>query len=106
MVYQWTNFVWETNAWWLRRIRPFIVLGGVAFTAFYGGRYYFFGKWAYYKQRQFSEAELVAQAEVNKRNWGIWSLVQTNIGEKQKEVVAGRIERQIQICYDMGRVVL
>ncbi|CAD8170543.1 unnamed protein product [Paramecium octaurelia] len=74
MVYQWTNFVWETNAWWLRRIRPFVVLGAFAFTAFYGGRYYFFGKWAYYKQRQFSEAELVAQAEVNKRNWGygVW----------------------------------
>ena len=58
MVYQWTNFVWETNAWWLRRIRPvifnifiikFVVLGAFAFTAFYGGRYYFFGKWAYYK---------------------------------------------------------
>lgn len=25
MVYQWTNFVWETNAWWLRRIRPVFI---------------------------------------------------------------------------------
>lgn len=22
MVYHYTNFIWETNAWWLRRVRP------------------------------------------------------------------------------------
>ena len=22
MVYHYSNFIWETNAWWLRRVRP------------------------------------------------------------------------------------
>ncbi len=44
MGFHYTNFVVETNAWWLRRVRPvWMVAAGIGFTWVYY-RYYFFGK--------------------------------------------------------------
>lgn len=44
MVYFYTNFVAETNAWWLRRVRPvwMLAVGSIGWFVYY--RYYFFGK--------------------------------------------------------------
>ena len=54
MVYQWTNFVWETNAWWLRRARPLILAPPILFMGYYCYRYYFFGKLAALKDSRIS----------------------------------------------------
>ena len=44
MVYFYTNFAAETNAWWLRRVRPVWMTSlGIGLLA-YGYRYFFYGK--------------------------------------------------------------
>ena len=35
-----------------------MALGGAAFFGFFSLRYYFFGKWQYWKQRHYTEEEL------------------------------------------------
>ena len=44
MVFFYTNFVAETNAWWIRRVRPVWMIGVSAMGFFIYYRYYFFGK--------------------------------------------------------------
>lgn len=58
MVYHYTNFIAETNAWWLRRVRPVTsalmqlwMAGAAAGAYFIFHRYYFFGKRATQAQR-------------------------------------------------------
>jgi len=54
-MFYYTNFIAETNNWWLRRVRP-IWMGAVAIWAYWlFHRYYFFGKWVVKNQRAVSE---------------------------------------------------
>jgi len=70
MVYHYTNFVWETNAWWLRRVRPvWMGLTGI-WLYWVGCRYYFFGKVQAHWQTTIPDEEWIARAQINKRNWG------------------------------------
>ena len=51
-MFYYTNFIAETNAWWLRRVRP-VWMGATAiliYAIFH--RYYFFGKEAAKAQRK------------------------------------------------------
>jgi hypothetical protein len=54
-MFYYTNFIQETNGWWLRRFRP-IWMAGVALWAYWiFHKYYFFGKLAIKSQRSVSE---------------------------------------------------
>lgn len=69
-MFYYTNFIQETNTWWLRRVRP-LWLGSIAIWAYWlFHRYYFFGKHAVQGQRSVSEEENLRRAEHNKRNFG------------------------------------
>lgn len=69
-MFYYTNFIAETNSWWLRRVRP-IWLGGVAIWAYWlFHRYYFFGRWATKNQRAVSDTENRRRAAHNKHNFG------------------------------------
>jgi hypothetical protein len=43
-MFYYTNFIVETNAWWLRRVRPLILGGAFIWVYYIFHRYYFFGK--------------------------------------------------------------
>jgi hypothetical protein len=69
-MFYYTNFIQETNTWWLRRVRP-LWLGSIALWAYWlFHRYYFFGKHAVQGQRSVSEEENLRRAEHNKNNFG------------------------------------
>jgi hypothetical protein len=69
-MFYYTNFIQETNVWWLRRVRP--VWMGVALIYFYWlyHRYYFFGKEATKAMRRRGEEENIRMANLNKRHFG------------------------------------
>jgi hypothetical protein len=54
-MFYYTNFIAETNAWWLRRVRPVWMIGFALWSYWIFHRYYFFGKWATKNQRAVSE---------------------------------------------------
>lgn len=70
MVYHYTNFIYETNGWWLRRVRP--VWMGATFIGIYYllDRYYFFGKTTARAQRATDPEIWKKRAQDNKRDWG------------------------------------
>jgi hypothetical protein len=69
-MFYYTNFIQETNAWWLRRVRP-LWLGSIALWAYWlFHRYYFFGKHAVQSQRKASEQENSRRAALNKGDFG------------------------------------
>jgi hypothetical protein len=69
-MFYYTNFIQETNTWWLRRVRP-LWLGSIALWAYWlFHRYYFFGKMAAKNQRAVSEEENQRRAQLNKGNFG------------------------------------
>jgi hypothetical protein len=43
-MFYYTNFILETNAWWLRRVRPVWMAFTAAGIYYIFDRYYFFGK--------------------------------------------------------------
>jgi len=43
-MFYYTNFILETNQWWLRRVRPIWMLGAGLYAYWIFHRYYFFGK--------------------------------------------------------------
>lgn len=70
MVYFYTNYAAETNAWWLRRVRPvWMTAVGLIFAGF-GYRYYFYGKIQAKLHDNTPEEEHRRIAEINKRKWG------------------------------------
>jgi hypothetical protein len=54
-MFYYTNFIAETNAWWLRRVRPVWMVGFTLWAYWLFHRYYFFGKMAAKNQRAVSE---------------------------------------------------
>ena len=51
-MFYYTNFIVETNVWWLRRVRP-VWMGATALICYYFfHRYYFFGKEAVRSRRK------------------------------------------------------
>lgn len=87
-MFYYTNFIQETNTWWLRRVRP-IWLGGWAIWAYYVfHKYYFFGKLAVKSQRSVSEEENQRRAQINKKNLGFqFQYVPTLERSRKKQIM-------------------
>lgn len=69
-MFYYTNFIMETNQWWLRRVRP-LWMGAFGIWAYWiFHRYYFFGKEATKHSRRQTEDELLRRAAHNKRQFG------------------------------------
>lgn len=69
-MFYYTNFIAETNTWWLRRVRPIWLGGFVVLGYWVFHRYYFFGKHSVQSQRSVSVEENIRRAQVNKRDFG------------------------------------
>lgn len=69
-MFYYTNFIVETNTWWLRRVRPYWM--GITAIYFYWlfHRYYFFGKDTTMIMNRYTEEERRKMAELNKRSFG------------------------------------
>eukprot|EP01017_Pseudomicrothorax_dubius_P035511 TRINITY_DN497_c0_g1_i1.p1 TRINITY_DN497_c0_g1~~TRINITY_DN497_c0_g1_i1.p1 ORF type:complete len:162 (+),score=48.62 TRINITY_DN497_c0_g1_i1:28-513(+) len=87
MVYHYTNFVAETNVWWLRRIRPLWMTAVGLFLFANAYRYYFHGKIAAYWRKVIPEEEWVRRAELDKRNWGYNAIYRPTIARSRKRVI-------------------
>mmetsp|Transcript_10967 Transcript_10967/g.12581 ORF Transcript_10967/g.12581 Transcript_10967/m.12581 type:complete len:125 (-) Transcript_10967:165-539(-) len=87
MVFYYASFVAETNAWWLRRVRPIWAgaLGVWLYSIFY--RYYFFGKVQAYWQTTIPEDEWRRRAQVNKRDWGYKPLYMPHLERSRKKQI-------------------
>jgi hypothetical protein len=86
-MFYYTNFIAETNAWWLRRVRP-IWIAGVAIWAYaLFHRYYFFGKEAVKSQRRETEAENLRRAQHNKHNYGFVTQYQPTLERSRKKQI-------------------
>ena len=86
-MFYYTNFIAETNAWWLRRVRP-IWLGAVAIWAYaLFHRYYFFGKEAVKNQRRHSDQENQRRADHNKHNFGFAGPYQPTYERSRKKMI-------------------
>ena len=70
MVFHYTNFIQETNTWWIRKVRPvwMTIAGAGLYFIFY--RYYFFGKIQSNWIDSIPEEKQIELANVNKRDWG------------------------------------
>ena len=66
-MFYYTNFVQETNVWWMRRVRPIWVPAALLWCYYMFHRYYFFGKWAVINHRKQSEQTNLERAAGNKR---------------------------------------
>ena len=67
MVFHHTNFVAETNIWWLRRVRPVWMVGVSALVFWMGYRYYMYQKLAAVWTHWTPEQEQQLRAQHNKR---------------------------------------
>ena len=86
-MFYYTNFIAETNAWWLRRVRPIWIGGAVIFCYWAFHRYYFFGKEAVKKQRLYSEEEHLRRAALNKHNYGFQFKYQPTLERSRKKMI-------------------
>lgn len=87
MVYHYTNFVFETNAWWLRRVRP---IWAGALTLWLTGilyRYYFFGKIKSLWNKYIPEEEWIKRAQENKRDWGYNAVYKPTLARSTKKAM-------------------
>ena len=57
-MFYYTNFIVETNTWWLRRLRPIWMGAAFVIMYYYFHRYYFFGKLATKSANKLSPEEL------------------------------------------------
>ena len=67
MVFHYTNFMWETNAWWIRRVRPvwaFTLLSGIGFVYY---RYKMMGKLMVMREDYLGKEKNMELAALNKR---------------------------------------
>ena len=86
-MFYYTNFIAETNTWWLRRVRP-IWVAGVAIGCYYAfHRYYFFGKEAAKNQRRQSVAENERRAALNRRNFGFQDRYEPTLERSRKKMI-------------------
>jgi hypothetical protein len=86
-MFYYTNFIAETNAWWLRRVRP-VWMGAVAIWAYWlFHRYYFFGKWVTKNQRAVSEEENKRRAAHNKGTFGFGHYYTPTLERSRKKLI-------------------
>ena len=69
-MFYYTNFIQETNVWWLRRVRPIWMGATFLYCYYFFHRYYFFGKHAALSQRKHTPEQLEQMAQLNKRSLG------------------------------------
>ena len=86
-MFYYTNFVQETNVWWLRRVRPLWVGATLLWCYFMFHRYYFFGKWAAKNQRSHSVEENMRRAQANKRYHGFVPMYQPTLERSRKRQI-------------------
>lgn len=86
-MFYYTNFIVETNTWWLRRVRP--IWMGAAFIYFYWvfHRYYFFGKETSKNLNKFSEEQRIQMAKMNKRQFGYGVYYQPTLERSRKKQI-------------------
>ena len=70
MVFHYTNFVVETNAWWLKRIRPLWMSTAALVIGLATFRYGYFHKIQTNAERRLSPEIQQEYADLNKRHWG------------------------------------
>eukprot|EP01016_Furgasonia_blochmanni_P025145 TRINITY_DN270_c0_g1_i1.p1 TRINITY_DN270_c0_g1~~TRINITY_DN270_c0_g1_i1.p1 ORF type:complete len:217 (+),score=59.71 TRINITY_DN270_c0_g1_i1:3-653(+) len=87
MVFHWTNFVVETNQWWIRRVRPVWMGAGAIWIYWVFRRYYFFGKDAANHNARFSDEEWTRRAAENKRNWGYHANYKPELARSRKKLM-------------------
>ncbi|EGR33545.1 hypothetical protein IMG5_049820 [Ichthyophthirius multifiliis] len=87
MVFHYTNFVVETNVWWLRRFRPLYLAAGAIYGYWLFDRYYFFGKNATKDIRKDSDQVWEQRAQINKRNWGYGATYKPTLERSMKKVL-------------------
>ncbi len=86
-MFYYTNFIAETNAWWLRRVRP-IWMGAFFLWGYWlFHRYYFFGKWVTKNQRELTEKEIQARADHNRHNYGFGGVYQPTYERSRKKQI-------------------
>lgn len=86
-MFYYTNFIAETNAWWLRRVRPiwigaFVIWGYAIFH-----RYYFFGKEAVKAQRGETIAENKRRADHNRSHFGFHDKYTPTLERSRKKMI-------------------
>lgn len=86
-MFYYTNFIAETNTWWLRRVRPIWMLGVTVWAYWLFHRYYFFGKMAVKNQRAAGEQENKRRAELNKRDLGFAFSYQPTLERSRKKLI-------------------
>ncbi len=86
-MFYYTNFIVETNVWWLRRIRPIWMGACTIMGLFYLYRYYFFGKWAAVNSRALTPQQHQERAEFNKRNYGYNSFYKPTYEKSRKKQI-------------------
>ena len=86
-MFYYTNFIAETNNWWLRRVRPIWIGGVVVIAYWFFHRYYFFGKEVIKSQRSVPESERLRRAAVNKRNFGFAGVYQPTLERSRKKLI-------------------
>ena len=86
-MFYYTNFIVETNTWWLRRVRP--IWMGATFVWMYWlfHRYYFFGKEATKSLNKFSEEERQQMAKLNKRKFGYGVYYEPTLERSRKKQI-------------------
>jgi cytochrome c-type biogenesis protein CcmH/NrfF len=86
MVFHYTNFVAETNAWWCRRVRPLWLVPSLFLIAGAGYRYIFFGKIQAYRNKYLTtDEERIEHAKLNKRSYGFNSFYNGNNLERSRK---------------------
>ena len=86
-MFYYTNFIQETNTWWLRRVRPVWMGASALLIYFFFHRYYFFGKEAVRSRRKISPEDQEAMAQLNKRNFGFGSHYQPTWEKSRKKQI-------------------
>ena len=86
-MFYYTNFIVETNTWWLRRVRP--IWMGATFIYMYWifHRYYFFGKDTTKSLGRFSEQERANMAKLNKRSFGYGAYYEPTLEKSRKKQI-------------------
>lgn len=86
-MFYYTNFIVETNTWWLRRVRP-IWMGAFAIWGYWiFHRYYFFGKDASKSMADFTPEQRQKMAELNKSNFGYGAYYKPTLERSRKKQI-------------------
>lgn len=86
-MFYYTNFIAETNAWWLRRVRPIWMGATVIWAYAIFHRYYFFGKEAVKAQRGETVAENKRRAEHNRSHFGFQTRYEPTLERSRKKMI-------------------